>query len=63
MTFTLLINTGNDAFHPDPRIELSRILQGIVDKMRDGDNLRDYQTIMDINGNSVGRYTMKGGKP
>ena len=57
-TFIVKIDTGNDAFGDDPTPELSRILHEIAEQLPS----RDYgwfQTILDVNGNDVGRYAFK----
>ena len=67
-TFTIKIDCGNDAF-TDPRdgsttpdsaaSELARILRAIADKIDNGQDYRMFQTILDVNGNDVGRYALK----
>ena len=58
--FTVKIDTGNSAFMP-VSVELSRILRDIADKLENGSvDYRYFQTILDSNGNDVGRYALKG---
>lgn len=57
-TFRLFIDTDNDAFNPDPGPELARLLRKIADRIED-DVPDHYRTILDINGNDVGRYAVK----
>ena len=59
MKFTLNLTTDNEAFDPDPRPELARILRGIADKVENGGEIEFFQTILDLNGNDVGRFALK----
>ena len=57
-TFKLNIKTGNAAFAEEeggPYLELARLLREVADRV---ENNEDYGSIMDINGNSVGRWTL-----
>ena len=58
-TFYLNINTDNDAFRPDPEMELARIFRVLSDQLEHGEI---PATVPDINGNTV-RYihTLKNG--
>jgi hypothetical protein len=47
------IDTDNDAFHDG---EASRILRSIAEKVENGEATGKYQTVLDINGNDVGRW-------
>lgn len=69
MKFILNVSTDNAAFHRDtgeewehdPGPELARILRKIADKV-EHEPLETYtmfQTILDVNGNDVGRYALK----
>lgn len=62
MPFTVNIHTENDAFEGDPSPELARILRKIADDVENyqakGMNYALFQTILDINGNDVGRYAL-----
>lgn len=66
-TFTVKIDTDGAAFHredddtPDPGAELARILRVIADRVeREHPVEYDmFQTILDINGNDVGRFALK----
>lgn len=56
--FTLAIDTGNDAFHPDAGPEVARILEELAKKLREEGPL-ELSNLRDLNGNTVGtvRYT------
>lgn len=54
MAFKLTIETGNDAFYPEPRDEIFRILQKLSARVIAGDPMTG--TILDVNGNDVGYY-------
>ncbi len=59
MTFTLTIETGNDAMQTDG--DIGRALSALGHKFKigtDGPDIRDGGKIMDLNGNSVGRWEM-----
>ena len=58
-TFTLKIDTDSAAFEGDPSPELARILRGIADHIERGGEYEFFQTILDVNGNDVGRYALK----
>jgi hypothetical protein len=57
MQFRLYITTDNAAFE-DPG-ELPRILRKIASDIEDGRDIGHFQTILDANGNDVGRYALK----
>ena len=59
MPFTVKIDTDNAAFDPDPGPELARILRRIADHIERGDTYDMFQTILDVNGNDVGRFAIK----
>jgi hypothetical protein len=48
---TIIIETGNDAFFPDPFAQLADILESIAVKARE-DGFNDY--VYDVNGNQCG---------
>ena len=50
--FTVFIRTGNDAFQPDTREEIARILRELADKVESGGI--PPHTLKDYNGNTVG---------
>lgn len=52
-TFIVTINTGSDAFHPEPFTELRRILLDVVDKLEEE---RTEGTLRDVNGATVGLF-------
>jgi hypothetical protein len=57
-TFKLNIKTGNAAFSEEeggPHLELARLLREVADRVENGE---DHGSVMDINGNSVGRWTL-----
>lgn len=56
--FVLTIRMENAAFDPDPQWEVARILRDVVEKIDRG---RTDGPILDINGNTVGKFEMKGG--
>ena len=59
--FRLNIDLEKDAFESIATYEIARILKHIADKLeRDPElDINYYQTIIDINGNDVGRYAIK----
>mgnify|MGYP003622501111 CR=1 FL=1 len=61
LEFRLKIYLGNDAFSDDPRPEIARILNQLVNRILESDlyDLRNYQSIRDTNGNSVGQFAIK----
>lgn len=60
-TFQLYIRTENAAFSDDGEAaEVTRILREIADKIEaDGEAPAFFLTILDVNGNDVGRYAVK----
>jgi hypothetical protein len=54
MSYSITIETDNDAFYPDPGPELARILRKLADRL-DGGELAESVRLMDYNGNTVGR--------
>ena len=59
MRFQLYVSTENDAFQPDPREELVRILRHVADRIASGDTFDTFRTIFDVNGNNVGAFALK----
>lgn len=69
MTFTLVINTDNAAFHDEDgndidsrlqqNIETARILREVAERLEDFQSFETFQTLRDINGNDVGRAAFK----
>ena len=65
--FTLTIKTGNAAFanedgKPDAYSrdrEIARLLRRVAKRLEDGDGSIDLETIIDGNGNTVGKWTVK----
>lgn len=53
--FKLEIHTDNDAFQPNPRIEVSRILHELEQAILRGET-RKRGALRDINGNTIGAY-------
>jgi hypothetical protein len=58
-SFRLNIHTENEAFDPDARIELVRLLRETAGYIERGGDIVHYQTIFDLNGNDVGRFALK----
>jgi hypothetical protein len=58
--FELNINCRDDAFQPDARPEVARILRDIADQLDRGETAAFYRTILDINVNDVGRFKLHG---
>lgn len=56
MAFTLSIATDNDAFQPDPAVEVIRLLQQVIERLSDG---RSIGFLVDVNGNSAGEYVLE----
>lgn len=54
--FFLSINMGNAAFDDAPITELARILRDLADRLESGDADYDGASILDVNGNTIGRY-------
>ena len=52
--FTLEIELENDAFHPHPEPELSRLLRIVAERLRLMEDIGEGYPIHDINGNRVG---------
>lgn len=52
--FTVDIELDNDAFHPHPEPEVSRLLRIVAERLRWGEDMGDGYPIHDINGNRVG---------
>ena len=69
-TFTVKIDCGNAAFcdeagnvtNDSAAPELARILREIADRIEAGTDYGWFKTILDVNGNDVGRFAMKPGK-
>lgn len=57
--FSVAINTESAAFEDDPAPELARILRHIAQRIEDGETGDMFQTILDENGNDVGRWAHK----
>ena len=56
MRITILINTANEAFYPNPADEVARILRDLADKFTDVGMIdaKEPIRIRDVNGNTVG---------
>lgn len=54
MKFKISIEIDNDAFQPDPRQELCRILRDLIDTL-ESDGWAGPYSLRDINGNKVGQ--------
>lgn len=59
--FKLTIDIENEAFEPNPVIEIRRILRAVADSIGELDSadLRNYQNARDVNGNIVCRFAIK----
>ena len=55
--FTLTIKTDNAAFADDPRPEVARILRKLADRVDDETGDTSW-SVRDINGNTVGHWTL-----
>jgi hypothetical protein len=53
--FKLEIETDNDAFHPDARLEVTSILRGLVKRIDEGET---DGKLRDSNGNTVGSFAL-----
>lgn len=57
--FELKIETLTDAFDGNPNPELARILRKLADKLGGApDRQVDGEAVMDVNGNTVGRWSV-----
>jgi hypothetical protein len=54
-SFSLKLNTDNDAFAEDPALEVARILREAADKLESGCT---GSQLRDGNGNKVGQFTL-----
>lgn len=60
--FQLKIDTDNAAFEDDPGFEVARILRRIADKLENGEDFSKFRTVLDVNGNDVGRAKLVKGQ-
>ncbi len=58
-TFTVAFDADNAAFEPEPEHEIARILRVIAERVENGEDISHFKTIFDINGNDVGRYSLR----
>lgn len=60
VTFELRLRCENEAFVPDPRLEVARILRKLADDLEDSTTweYHHYRTVLDVNGNDVGRVRL-----
>lgn len=58
MTFTIKLDTDNEAFGDRPEDEIARILRGIAETLETHDCTGVHETIRDSNGNAVGRFKL-----
>jgi hypothetical protein len=61
-TFTVKMDCDNAAFGEDDwerTLEIARILRKIADKVEAGQGMAVWETILDANGNDVGRFACK----
>jgi hypothetical protein len=61
MRITIIINTDNAAFQPDPWPEVARILRELSDDAAEGPRYLDQPR--DYNGNTCGSVTIKRDQP
>jgi len=54
--FRLQIETGNAAFHEDGAGEISRILENVAERVKNGDHTG---IVRDVNGNTVGSFELE----
>lgn len=59
MHLTLRMNMDNAAFEMYPASEAARLLRLVAEKMENG---ADGGKLLDINGNTVGTWSVRGGK-
>ena len=57
--FTLEIETENAAFEKTPGREIARVLRRLADRLEGGFACADGGKLMDVNGNSVGNWSLK----
>lgn len=57
--FKLEIKTGNEAFSDHPHLEIARILKKLAERLENDGFDEMYCTLVDINGNSVGKAVWK----
>jgi hypothetical protein len=57
MNFRIFLNCDNAAFDDYGHDEIARILTDLAGKIAGAEELPEYLTLMDRNGNSVGRAT------
>lgn len=58
MKFILKIESSNDAFHPEPHLELARILRKTAEDIEHRFSLSDSKFVYDANGNRVGFWKL-----
>jgi hypothetical protein len=64
ISFRVNISTENAAFDGDARNhETARILRRIADRLDAGESMEFYETLLDSNGNDVGRCAFKPDEP
>lgn len=49
---------SNDAFKPDPILEVVKCLRHIADRLEKGDACDTYRNVVDGNGNIVGTFKL-----
>ena len=59
MSFRLDLDLGNDAFDPDPRPEIARLLRQAALRVEHSSATYGEGKLMDANGNSVGSWTFE----
>ncbi len=59
MEFRLNIHADNAAFELDREQEIATILREVAAKLEKGNDFSKFQTLLDFNGNDVGRAALK----
>jgi hypothetical protein len=57
-TFSLTVKLAGDAFHPDPLVELRRLLLDVAGRLEEG---ALEGVLRDVNGNAVGLFGLEEG--
>jgi hypothetical protein len=57
--FQLSIDCSNDAFADGYQMEIAGILRRVANRIELGEGFETFQTILDSNGNDVGRFAIK----
>jgi hypothetical protein len=63
MRFTINMTCENAAFEDGPAPEVARVLRKIASQLDEWDGYDKFQTILDANGNDVGRWKLGEDRP